>query len=255
MKYYFASDFHLGIDINLPSKVREQKLVRWLDSIKDDAQGIYLLGDIFDFWFEYAKVIPKGYIHLLGKLAELRSKGIPIYMFTGNHDMWMFDYLQEELDVKIYQKEIKVQLEGKTFILGHGDGIGPGDHGYKLLKKIFASSLCQWFFARLHPNFAMSLGQYFSKKSRLANEEIPNFLGPENEWQIIHAEEKIKNENIDFFIYGHRHIPLHLELSNKKTQFINLGDWVFHFSYAVFDGEKVEVMFFENEDGKLLHPG
>jgi len=150
-KVYFASDFHLGIDARLSSREREKQLVRWLEQIRKDAYSIYLVGDVFDFWFEYKTVVPKGYVRLLGKLAELRDEGIPIYFFTGNHDMWMFSYFEEELGIPIYREPIVREIMGKTFFIGHGDGLGPGDHGYKFIKRVFANPVCQWLFERLHP--------------------------------------------------------------------------------------------------------
>jgi len=168
-KIYFASDFHLGVDAKYTSKEREKQIVRWLEEIKHDALEIYLVGDVFDYWFEYGTVVPKGYTRLFGKLIELRDLNIPIYFFIGNHDMWMFNYFEEELDIPIYRQPITKKLLGKTFFIGHGDGLGPGDHGYKFLKKFFASPLCQWLFARLHPNFALGLMRFWSGKSRDSN--------------------------------------------------------------------------------------
>lgn len=166
-KIYFASDFHLGVPTYEKSLEREKKIVKWLDSIKADAEELYLMGDVFDFWFEYKTVAPRGYVRLLGKLAELSDAGIKLFYFTGNHDMWTFDYLKKELNATIYRKPIEQEYNGKKFYIGHGDGLGPGDHGYKFIKKIFASSISQWLFARLHPNFGIGLANYFSKKAEL----------------------------------------------------------------------------------------
>ena len=252
-KTYFASDFHLGVDARVPSRERERQIVRWLESIRHDAAAIYLVGDLFDFWFEYRTVVPKGYVRLLGKLAELRDAGIPIYFFTGNHDMWMFRYLEDEMDIPIYRQPIVREINGKTFFIGHGDGLGPGDHGYKFLKKVFSNSLCQWLFERLHPNFGIGLANYWSSRSRTANEAPETFLGADNEWLIAYANRKLDTVAADFFIFGHRHLPIDYTLKNGHSRYINLGEWLWHNSYAVFDGETMELCFFEQEDG-VVHP-
>ncbi len=246
-KIYFASDFHLGIDAKYTSAERERQIVRWLDMIKADAAEIYLLGDVFDFWFEYATVVPKGYVRLLGKLAELRDAGIPIYFFIGNHDMWMFRYFEEELDIPIYRKPIVRELLGKTFFIGHGDGLGPGDLGYKFIKKVFANPVCQWLFARLHPNFGIGLANFWSQKSREANKIEKAFYGPEKERLLAYANRKLDLQPADFYVFGHRHFPIDYTLKDGKSRYINLGEWMNFNSYAVFDGENVEIKFFENE--------
>jgi UDP-2,3-diacylglucosamine pyrophosphatase LpxH len=163
---YFASDFHLGAPNHESSLIREKSIVSWLDHIKDDAAEIYLVGDLFDFWFEYKRAIPKGFVRLQGKIAELTDKGIPVHIFTGNHDMWIFDYLPKELGVSLFRKPIEREFFGKRYLIGHGDGLGPGDRGYKFLKKVFANKFCQWCFARLHPNFGIWLADKSSKTSR-----------------------------------------------------------------------------------------
>jgi UDP-2,3-diacylglucosamine hydrolase len=248
-KTYFASDFHLGIDAHLTSAEREKKIVRWLNSIQHDAEKIYLVGDVFDFWFEYKTVVPKGYVRLLGKLAELRDAGIAIEFFIGNHDMWMFRYLEEEMGIPIHRQPILAEIHGKTFFIGHGDGLGPGDHGYKFLKKVFASPVCQWLFARLHPNFGVGLATYWSHSSRAAQPSWEmTFLGEEREWLIQFSNEKLLEQpDIDFFVFGHRHVPVDFLLKNKKSRYINIGDWMFNYSYGVFDGEQMRVLFFEKE--------
>tara|TARA_B100000963_G_scaffold25482_2_gene19068 strand:- start:1883 stop:2617 length:735 start_codon:yes stop_codon:yes gene_type:complete len=239
-KIYFASDLHLGVPNKEKSLVREKLFVQWLDDIKSNAEAIYLVGDIFDFWFEYKKVVPKGYVRLLGKLAEISDSGIPIHIFTGNHDMWLFDYLEDEINAHIYTEPIEVSLKGKRFFIGHGDGLGPGDNGYKLIKKIFKNKLCQWLFERIHPNLGISIAQYWSKKSRIANGEKDEKYYGEKEWLTQFCNEKIKNNDINFFIFGHRHLPLEVDLGNNTT-YINLGEWVNYNSYAVFDGKKLEL--------------
>lgn len=250
---YFASDFHLGIDGRLTSAERERQLVRWLEMIRQDAAAIYLVGDLFDFWFEYRTVVPKGYIRLLGKLAELRDAGIPIHLFTGNHDMWLFDYLEKELDVPIYRAPVIHDLHGYRLFIGHGDGLGPGDHGYKFLKKVFANRLCQWLFARLHPNFGISLATYFSRSSREANHGEDVFLGEDQEWLIAYCKRKSAElPEVDFFVFGHRHLPIDFCLPNGRSRYINLGEWVHYNSYAVLDENGLEVRFFEHPAGELI---
>ena len=196
---YFASDFHLGLNHIIPSKVREKKIIRWLDFIQPTCKDLYLLGDTFDFWYEYRKVVPKGYVRLLAKLAEFTEKGIPVHMYTGNHDMWMFGYLEEEIGVKIYKNPTHINIGTKHFFIGHGDGLGPGDHGYKFIKRIFANKLNQWLFAFIHPNLGIKLMQLSSQKSRESELEAPDFLGPEKEWLIQYCESHIIKEDIDYF--------------------------------------------------------
>jgi UDP-2,3-diacylglucosamine hydrolase len=247
MNTYFASDFHLGVNGRLPSAERERQIVRWLDTVSKDAEAIYLVGDVFDFWFEYRSVVPKGYVRLLGKLAELRDGGLPIYYFTGNHDMWVFRYFENELGIPTYREPIVRDIHGKTFFIGHGDGLGPGDHGYKFLKKVFANPVCQWLFARLHPNFGIGLAHFWSGKSRALYPEAPRFLGEEKEWLIHFANEKLDTLHVDYFIFGHRHLPIHHVLKNGTSHYINLGEWLYAASYGVFDGEEVEIAYFEKE--------
>lgn len=244
---YFASDFHLGVPGQVSSAEREKQIVRWLDQIKADAAELYLLGDVFDFWFDYRAVVPRGYIRLLGKLAELRDAGLPIYFFTGNHDMWMFNYFEEELDIPTYRHPIIRELHGKTFFIGHGDGLGPGDYGYKFLKKVFANPLCQWLFARLHPNFAIGLARFWSGRSRAANHWENQFFGPDKEWLIQFSNEKLQELEADFFVFGHRHLPIDYTLNNGKSRYINLGEWINYNSYAVFDGKELRLEAFEKE--------
>ncbi len=240
-KTYFASDFHLGVDGTETSAQRERRIVGWLDSISADAEAIYLVGDLFDYWFEYSQAIPRGFVRLLGKLAELRDSGIDIYAFTGNHDMWMFGYFEEELGIPVYREPIRRQLNGKNFIIGHGDGLGPGDHGYKFIKKVFASPVSQWLFARIHPNSGIRLMRYFSGQSRdMTN--VPDFLGEDREWLVQYAKEVLETEHIDYFIFGHRHLPLDIKLNEGGSRYINLGDWLSYYTYAVFDGNEVQLM-------------
>ncbi len=245
-KIYFASDFHLGVPTYEKSLVREKKIVKWLDSIKVDAEELYLMGDVFDFWFEYKTVAPRGYVRLLGKLAELSDAGIKLFYFTGNHDMWTFDYLQKELNATIYREPIEQNYNGKNFYIGHGDGLGPGDHGYKFIKKIFASSICQWLFARLHPNFGIGLANYFSKKSRVATGTTDEkYLGEEKEWLVIYSKELLAKKHFDYLIFGHRHLPLDITI-NENSRYVNLGDWIQYFTYGVFDGKDFQLLKYED---------
>jgi len=247
-RIYFASDFHLGTDANFSSKEREMKLVNWLDGISEDAMEIYFLGDIFDHWFEYMSVIPKGFSLFLGKIAELRQKDIPIYFFTGNHDMWMLNYFKEEYGIPIIREGIKKNILGKEFYLAHGDGLPNESISNKFMKLMFSSKFLQWMFARLHPNFALSLMKYFSRRSRLSHEQYDRNFDLSKEKMINFAEGFIeKNDSLDFIIMGHRHLPIDLTLKNKKSRYINLGDWISHFSYAVYDGKTLKIQFFEDE--------
>jgi|TARA_B100001059_G_scaffold19147_1_gene15677 UDP-2,3-diacylglucosamine hydrolase len=239
-KIYFASDLHLGVPNKEKSLERERLFVQWLNEIKADAEAIFLVGDIFDFWFEYKKAVPKGYVRLLGKLAEISDSGIPIHIFTGNHDMWLFDYLEEEINATIYREPIEVSLKGKRFFIGHGDGLGPGDKGYKIIKKIFENKICQWLFERIHPNLGISIAEYWSKKSRIANGQKDETYHGEKEWLTQFCKEKKKTIEVDYFVFGHRHLPLEEDLGDN-TSYINLGEWVNYNSYAVFDGEKLEL--------------
>ena len=241
---YFLSDFHLGAPSFEKSLQREKKIVRFLESIRKDAKEIYLLGDVFDFWFEYGTAVPMGFTRLLGKLAELSDAGIKIHYFTGNHDMWVFGYLKKELNCELHRGVVKKEIGGKKFYLSHGDGLGPGDHGYKFIKTVFASKVCQWMFARIHPNLGMRIAHYWSGKSRKSTEDL-HFHG-DKEWLVIHSKEVLNKEHFDYFIYGHRHLPVDLPLKKEEpvSRYINLGEWITHFSYAVFDGKDVVLKFF-----------
>lgn len=239
-KVYFASDFHLGAYPLESSKARERRIVSWLDSIKEDAKALFLMGDIFDFWFEYASVVPKGYVRFLGKLAELADLGVSITIFKGNHDMWMFGYFKDELNAEIISDELILDMDGKRFFLHHGDGLGPGDRKYKLLKKIFRSRICQWLFARLHPNLGIGIASRWSKQSRIANGGEETFLGEDREWLIQYAIEMEKKEHADYYIFGHRHFPYNYQL-NPHSQVLNLGEWINYNTYAVWDGRILEL--------------
>ncbi len=240
-KIYFASDFHLGVPSAESSLAREKKICKWLDTIKTDAEEIYLVGDIFDFWYEYKYTIPKGTTRLLGKIAELTDAGIPVHFFTGNHDLWMKDYFIEELNVQVHHHPITKIYNGKTFYIGHGDGLGPGDNWYKILRSIFASKTCQWLFSRIHPNLAFYIAKRSSKRSRvITGDSDEKFLGQENEWLFLYSRDYLKTNAVDYFIFGHRHLPLDLDVDGQ-ARYLNLGEWINYCSYAVFDGEKLEL--------------
>ncbi|MCB9224037.1 MAG: UDP-2,3-diacylglucosamine diphosphatase [Crocinitomicaceae bacterium] len=243
-KIYFASDFHLGAPNYEASLEREKKIVRWLDTIKDDAEEIYLMGDVFDFWFEYKRAIPKGFVRLQGKIAEITDAGVPVHWFIGNHDMWIFDYIPQELGVTIHRTEIEREWGGKQFMIGHGDGLGPGDRGYKFIKAVFRNKICQWMFARLHPNFGIGLANFSSRKSRAATAVKDDTFYGEKEMLIQFCKTEVQNKHRDYFIFGHRHYPMEIELENN-SKYINLGDWINHYTYAVFDGEQLKLEKFE----------
>jgi len=240
-KIYFASDQHFGIPDLQSSKIREKKFMSWLDEVKLDAKAIFLLGDLFDFWFEYKTVVPKGFVRVLGKIAELRDSGIPIYFFVGNHDLWMIDYFETELGIPVYYQPKEYQFEGKTFLIGHGDGLGPGDKGYKRMKKVFSHPFSKWFYRWLHPDIGVKLAQYLSTKNKLiSGAEDVKFLGEENEWLAQYAKRKLEQKHYDYFLFGHRHMPMEIKVGKNST-YINTGDWITHFTYAVFDGKDLSL--------------
>jgi UDP-2,3-diacylglucosamine hydrolase len=235
-KIYFASDQHFGAPTVEASKIREQKFVNWLDFIKKDADVLFLLGDLFDFWFEYSQAVPKGFVRVLGKLAELSDQGIEIHFFVGNHDLWMSDYFEKELNIPTYHQPKEFMLNGKSFFIGHGDGLGPEDKGYKRMKKVFTNPVSKWFFKWLHPDIGIRLAHYLSVKNKLiSGEEDVKFLGEENEWLVQYAKSKLTEKHYDYFVFGHRHLPLEIALSQNST-YINTGDWIVHFTYGEFDG-------------------
>lgn len=244
-KIYFASDQHFGVPNQSESRIREEKFIRWLDVIKKDTQVLFLMGDLFDFWHEWKYVVPKGYIRVLGKIAELKDSGIEIYFFVGNHDLWMKNYFEEELGIPVYFEKRYYEINNKNFLLAHGDGLGPGDKGYKRMKKVFTNPLAQWAFRWLHPDIAMRIANYMSQKNKLiSGEEDKAFLGEDKEFLIQYAKEKLKTENIDYFVFGHRHLPLIFDLE-KGAKYINLGDWIVYFTFGVYDGGSFEVQTFE----------
>lgn len=241
-KIYFASDFHLGSPNDEVSLVREKKIVAWLEAARKDAAEIFLVGDIFDFWFEYKRAVPRGYTRLLGKISEITDSGIPVHVFTGNHDMWIFDYLPGECGVQVHRAPIERTWNGKQFLIGHGDGLGPGDYGYKFIKKIFASKVCQWLFARLHPNFGIWLARSLSGYSRsTTGHKDKEYLGADKEWLIQYCREVLETKHYDYFIFGHRHMAIDFRL-NEKSRYINLGEWMHQESWGFWDGQDVTLM-------------
>ena len=249
-KIYFLSDFHLGAPDHASSLEREKTIVRFLDEIKNDASEIFLVGDMFDFWYEYRKVVPKGYVRLLGKLAELSDAGIQLHFFVGNHDMWMKEYFQKELNMSVYFEPMDFERSGKKFLIGHGDGLGPGDHGYKRLKKIFRNPVCQWLFGILPPVIGVGIADYMSKRSRRQTIE-EKFLGEEKEWLIIYSRETLQKKFYNYFVFGHRHLAIDYRLS-ETSRYINLGDWIRYFTYAVFDGETMELRSYAGKNDKII---
>lgn len=247
-KIYFSSDNHLGAPTSKESLPREKRFVKWLDTVKEDAAAIFLLGDLFDFWFEYKKVVPRGFVRTLGKLAEISDSGIPVYFFVGNHDLWMDDYFETELNIPVFHDPKEFEFNGKRFLIGHGDGKGPGDKGYKRMKKVFTNPFAKWLFRWLHPDLGVSLAQYLSVKNKLiSGEEDKKFMGEDNEWLVQYCKRKLRTKHYDYFVFGHRHLPMIIEL-NEKSSYINLGDWISHFTYGEFDGEKFSLKKFGDTD-------
>jgi UDP-2,3-diacylglucosamine hydrolase len=239
-KIYFISDIHLGAPALKNNREREILFARWLDDIKKDAAELYLMGDIFDFWWDYKKVVPRGFTRILGRIADLTDNNVPVYFFPGNHDLWVFDYFKEELGVEVHKKEIVKEIEGKKFFLAHGDGLDAGDKGYIFLKKIFTNKNMQWLFSRLHPNFALALAHKWSEHSRMSKLDKVDVFDKNSEGMYKFAENFLERENIDYFIMGHRHIMIN-EKIGEYSKFILLGDWINNFSYGVFDGERFEL--------------
>jgi len=246
-KVYFASDFHLGAPTYEKSRIRESQICAWLDQIKPDCAALYLVGDIFDFWFEYKFAIPKGFVRLQGKIAEFTDAGIPVHLFTGNHDMWAFDYLPKELGITLHHEPIITSINGQTIYIGHGDGLGPGDFAYKRLKKLFKNKILQSMFGFIHPNIGIGLADFLSKRSRAKSGHLDEvFLGEEKEWLIQYCKEVLQKERIDIFVFGHRHLPILLKV--ETATYINLGDWLNYFTYGVLDGANIKLLTFEAKE-------
>jgi len=243
---YFASDFHLGSPDFAESRKRENRVLRWLDEIAPNCAELFLMGDIFDFWFEYQTVVPKGFIRLQGKLAAMSDSGIRIYFFKGNHDMWVNDYFTKEMGIEIVSDELIIEREGKTFFLHHGDGLGPGDRKYKVLRKIFRNPVCQWLFALVPPRIGLGIANAWSSSSRAASSQEEVFMGEDKEWLATYAKEQLTKRHYDYFIFGHRHLPLDLDLGGG-SRYINTGEWLKFNSYAVFDGKHLSLKYFEKE--------
>lgn len=242
---YFLSDAHLGSLLVKDPRAHEKKLVDWLEKVKADATVIYLLGDIFDFWFEYKTVIPKGYVRFLGKLAELTDAGVEIHFFIGNHDIWTFGYLEKEIGLIVHKEPITVQLGRKRFFLAHGDGLHAEERGFELLRKVFHSQTAQKLFRLVPPQLGQGFGYNWSKKNRERILHIENkFQGEQNESLVVFAKKYVETHEVDFMIFGHRHIALDLQLKDQKRVVI-LGDFVGIFSYGVFDGENFRLEFVE----------
>ncbi len=239
-----ASDFHLGISGIDDTKTRENKIVAWLDSYRGRFQHLILVGDIFDYWFEYKSVIPRGFSQFWSKMRLLRDEGIDIYFFTGNHDMWMFDFATQEYGIPILRDPQLFEINGFKTIIHHSDGLGPGDYSYKFIKRVFSNKLAQFFFSTLHPNIGIGLMRFFSGTSRKYGKDIEAFQN-KKERQVIYAENELSKNDIDFFIFGHRHLPIDYLLSNKKSRYINLGDWLYHYTYVVFNEDGPKLIYHE----------
>lgn len=240
-RIYFASDQHLGAPNYKESQKRETFFIQWLDQVEKDGAILFLMGDLFDFWFEYKKVVPKGFVRTLGRLAQMADAGLEIIYFVGNHDLWMRDYFSKELGIPVFHQPQEYLFNGKRFLIGHGDGLGPGDKGYKRMKKVFVHPLSKLFFRWLHPDLGIRLGQHLSLRNRLlSGEDNIQFQGAEKEWLVQYCKRKLKQKKYDFFLFGHRHLPLEIPISNKAL-YINTGDWIHHFSYAVYDGEQLKL--------------
>jgi len=245
-KIYFVSDAHFGSLLIQNAHEQEKKLVRWLDFISNDASELFLMGDIFDFWYEYHTVIPKGFVRVLGKLAELSDNGLPIHFFTGNHDMWTFGYLEQEIGCIVHRSPEMIERNGKQFFLAHGDRLGEHSLGVKVIQAIFHNRMCQQLFGWIPPRLGLSFGLRWSRSNRLkpARKGYDSFLGEERETLIQFAKKMAEQTNPDYFVFGHRHIPLDLKI-NAKSHVIILGDWITHFTYGVFDGENLSIEYFE----------
>ena len=247
-KIYFASDMHLGAPYISDPRKHEARIVAWLDTVKKNAHEIYLIGDIFDFWYEYKHSVPRGFTRFLGKLSEITDSGIPVHVFTGNHDVWIFDYLPSECGVILHQHPLKTEIAGKVFYLAHGDELGAINRSYMMVKRLFRNRTAQWFFSLLHPDIAVSFAKWWSGKSRIKNEQSykSTYMGDDKEWQVRYAR-KVLNDNpeINYFLFGHRHIAREIPLNDNCTVFY-LGDWLNNFSYAEFDGTDVKLKFFKD---------
>ncbi|WP_126969748.1 UDP-2,3-diacylglucosamine diphosphatase [Gynurincola endophyticus] len=247
-KIYFISDFHLGTPGAGDSLKREKHIIKFLNEVESSAAMIFIVGDMFDFWYEYRTVVPRGYTRILGKIADLTDKGIPVHFFVGNHDMWMKDYFQKELNVPVFFEPQEYQFNDKKFLVGHGDGLGPGDYGYKFLKKVFRNPVCQWLFGILPPYFGIGLANWSSRRSRAATGQVDEkYFGEEGEWLITYCKEQLEKQHYDYLVFGHRHLPIEFKFTGKNATYINLGDWIRYDTYAVFDGKNLTLHSYLNK--------
>ena len=242
-RIYFCSDNHLGSPNGNLSLEREKIFITWLDQIKIDAQAIFFLGDLFDFWFEYKKVVPKGFTRLFGKLAELSDSGIDLFFFVGNHDCWIGNYFEDELGINVFHKKVDLNIDNYNILIGHGDGLGPGDNKYKFLKLLFRNPILKKLFSFIHPDIGISLGSFLSKKNKILSGNEKVFESEDKEMLFSYCKDVLKTKYYHFFIFGHRHIPLELDLGNNSKYF-NTGDWITHFSYLVYDGNSFNLNYF-----------
>lgn len=238
---YFASDFHLGCDALHISAEREDIICHWLDVIKHDATELYLVGDVFDYWYEYHNVVPRGFDVFKSKLKSLITSGVKVTIFTGNHDMWMGTHISEDIGAAIRRDPVSVNLQGKQVYIAHGDGLGPGDYGYKFLKQIFRNKICQWLFARIHPNTAIGIMRFASQSSNKMNKGKHPFESFDKEWLVQHSEAVEAETHHDYYVCGHRHIPTDYLLRSGNARYINLGDWLHHYTYAVMKDGNIEL--------------
>jgi UDP-2,3-diacylglucosamine hydrolase len=251
-RIYFASDLHLGMEPRSESLERERWFVEWLEQIRGDARELWLLGDVFDYWFEYRKVIPRGFTRFLGKLATLSDDGVEIHIFTGNHDVWIFDYLPGEIGLTVHRKPVTRIWNDKHFLIGHGDGLLASDRGYRLLQAIFSNRALQWLYARLHPNGTIAFAQWWSRKSRDKKGAYVPFLGAEKEHQVRYAKKILQEEpGMNYFVFGHRHVAFQIRLT-ETCQVFCIGDWISNFTYAVFDGEELHLKKFFEDRGEII---
>ena len=249
---YFASDLHLGMPPAEDSLRREKLFVEWLEEIRKDARELWLLGDVFDYWFEYKKVVPRGFTRFLGTLASLSDDGVEIHLLPGNHDIWIFDYLPEEIKMQVHRASLRKDWNGQRFYLGHGDGLDPGDLGYRTLQRIFKNRVLQWFYARIHPNGSMAFAHWWSKKSRKKHGVLGSFMGVDKEHQLQFARKELAlHPDIEYFVFGHRHIPYDIRIA-ENSRVICLGDWIGNFTYGVFDGTAFRLEKFLPGKGEII---
>lgn len=247
---YFLSDFHLGARYFEEPRETERRVVDFLDSIKGDAKEVYLLGDILDYWFEYRYVVPRGFTRFFGKIAELTDLGVKVYWFIGNHDIWIFDYLPNELGVEVIDGEVTKKIDGKVFFLAHGDGVGKQPRSFRMLRSLFRNRLCQKLYSAIHPRWTIPFALSWSNSSRKGDDEYPEYKGEENEFLEIFANDYLKSHKVDYFVFGHRHIMLDKKLQGGATLVV-LGDWLHYCSYAVWDGNNLALKSFQSVQNSI----